>query len=170
MSTSDNPSHLPSQSEFDLYCHVFAPAMCSCTRLPPCSRCGAPSSFLLQFTGTGTDSDNQYAVFTAYGNEGETFSVSPTTSAGDATVFATSDACSFGSRDLSFLADVSSTTAAAVFFDTPGNIRESGYITPTCKVAGGILSCDFEGATEFALCPDGTDVSALLCPSTGPSS
>lgn len=122
--------------------------------------CGAPSSFLIQFSGTGSDSDNQYAVFAPYGTDGQTFSVEPTTSAGDATVFGVTNACAFGSQDLGFLADVSSNTAAAVFFDTPGNIRDGGYITPVCSVTGGIMSCDFQGATGFSLCPDGSNVSA----------
>lgn len=121
---------------------------------------------MIQFSGTGTDSDNQYAVFTPYGQDGQTFSVEPTASAGDATVFGVTDACAFGSQDLGFLADVASTTAAAVFFDTPGNIRESGYVTPVCRVSGGILSCDFQGANEWSLCPDGENVSLL----TGPGS
>ncbi|KAK9898511.1 hypothetical protein P389DRAFT_177928 [Cystobasidium minutum MCA 4210] len=104
------------------------------------NRCGAPSSFMIQFSGSNRDSDNSYAVLDAYGTDGETFSVSTTTSA--------------GSEGLGFLADVSSSTAAAIFFDTPGNVRDAGYITPTCQVSGGILSCSFQGATEFALCPE----------------
>lgn len=120
--------------------------------------CGAPSSFLIQFSGTGTDSDNKYAVFAPYGQDGQTFSVEPTTSAGDATVFGVTNACAFGSQDLGFIADVSSNVAAALFFDTPGNIRDGGYITPVCSVSGGIMTCDFQGATQFALCPDGTNV------------
>lgn len=114
---------------------------------------------MIQFSGSGTESDNSYAILEAYGQDGDTFSVSTTTSAGDATVFATTDACAIGSQGLDFLADVSSSTAAAIFFDTPGNIRDAGYITPTCKVSGGILSCSFQGADEFALCPESGSVS-----------
>ena len=113
---------------------------------------------MIQFSGTGTDSDNKYAVFAPYGQDGQTFSVEPTTSAGDATVFGVTNACAFGSQDLGFIADVSSNVAAALFFDTPGNIRDGGYITPVCSVSGGIMTCDFQGATQFALCPDGTNV------------
>lgn len=99
-------------------------------------------------------------MFAPYGEGDMTFSVEPTTSASDATVFGVTNACAFGTQDLGFLADVSSNTAAAVFFDTPGNIRDGGYILPVCSVNGGIMSCDFEGANEFALCPDGSNVSA----------
>lgn len=96
-----------------------------------------------------------------------TFSVEPTTSASDATVFGVTNACAFGTQDLGFLADVSSNTAAAVFFDTPGNIRDGGYILPVCSVNGGIMSCDFEGANEFALCPDGSNPPFLAVNSAG---
>lgn len=123
------------------------------------SRFGAPSSFMVQFSGSGTESDNSYAVMTPYGTDGDTFSISTTTSAGDATVFAMTDAGGLASQDLGFLADVSSSTAAAIFFDTPGNVRDAGYITPTCKVSGGILSCSFQGAEDFSLCPESGTVS-----------
>lgn len=131
------------------------------------NRCGAPSSFMIQFSGSNRDSDNSYAVLDAYGTDGETFSVSTTTSAGDASVFATTDVCALGSEGLGFLADVSSSTAAAIFFDTPGNVRDAGYITPTCQVSGGILSCSFQGATEFALCPEEGSTPFLAVNSAG---
>jgi hypothetical protein len=101
-------------------------------------------------------------VFDIYGEDPTTYSITSTDSADKAQAFSMTDALGLGSQGLDFLADVSSTVAAPIFFDTPGQIRESGYLTPTCKVANEILSCDFEGANLFALCPDGDNVSYKL--------
>lgn len=132
------------------------------------SRCGAPATFLLQFSAPDSGFDNYYANFEAYGDDNDSWTVYADPSANSAAEFSMTKSCALGQNGLAYIADIpSSGPPSGIWFDTPGNIQNSGYVTPTCSVTDGALSCDFDGSRNFALCPNGQDVgqtSAHLTP------
>lgn len=123
------------------------------------SRCGGPSSFVLQISGLTGDAagyNNQYLAFTPYQESDSTFNVVPAASTSDATTFAMTDSCAFSTASRDFVADIADPNAAALFFDTPGTINENGYTTSTCKVVGESFTCSFGTTTDtWAICPNG---------------